>query len=135
MVGAQPNDLRDRWWTLIVPAEIDPNLPGIYEWRIGDRGIYIGKSKRVPRRIREYPNNVRKLITGLPYRKGKPTSYREVHHELRLAHDQYLAVTVTVLENCEIEQLNAREQCWIAVRRGEAERGGPRVLNATQRER
>lgn len=131
MVETQSSLVRDQWWTLSFPSEIYPDQPGIYEWRIGDQGPYIGKSKRLRKRIREYPNNVRKLIYGLPYRKGKPTAYREVHHELRLAHDQFLTVTVTVLENCEHSQLDVREQHWIAVRKAQAELGGPRVFNAT----
>lgn len=115
-----------------VPDHIDLDLPGIYEWRIGNESLYIGKSARLRGRIREYPNNVRKLIAGEPYRKGKPTSYREVHHELRNAHDGMIAVTVTVLENCARADLNRRERYWIATRRAEAEHDGPRVLNATK---
>jgi hypothetical protein len=119
------------WWTSDVPDHIDLNLPCIYEWRLGTESLYVGKAARPKRRLREYPNNVRKLIAGEAYRLGKPTSYRAVHHELRSAHDRMLAVIVTVLENCDKAALNERERYWIAKRRAEAETGGPRVLNAT----
>ena len=123
---------REDWWESDIPEGIDLDLPGIYEWSIGDECLYIGKSVRLRGRIREYPNNVRKLIAGESYRKSKPTSYREVHHELRSAHDGMIAVRVTVLENCDRSDLNQREQYWIAIRRAEAANGGPRVVNATK---
>lgn len=107
------------------------DLSGIYEWRLGNESLYIGKAKRLKRRTREYSNNIRKLIHGEPYRKGKPASYRPVHHELRSAHDRELTVIVTVLEYCDKADLNDRERYWIERRRQEAEAGGPRVLNAT----
>lgn len=124
--------LRDNWWTRNVDESINLDLPGIYEWRIGGHSLYIGKSARLRGRIREYPNNVRKLIAGEAYRKGKPTSYREIHRALRIAHDGLVVVTLTVLENCERADLNQREQYWIATRRAEEAQGGPRVLNATK---
>jgi hypothetical protein len=122
---------RSDWWTRDVPEHIDLNLPCIYEWRLSDESLYVGKAALPKRRLREYPNNVRKLIAGEAYRKGKPTSYRAVHHELRSAHDRVLTVTFTVLENCDNGDLNERERYWIAKRRAEAAIGGPRVLNAT----
>ena len=124
--------MRDNWWTRDVAEQIDLDLPGIYEWRIGSDSLYIGKSGRLRGRIREYPNNVRRLLAGEPYRRGNPTSFREVHHELRAAHDGMISVTVSILENCARADLNQREQYWIAIRRAEAEQGGPRVLNGTQ---
>jgi hypothetical protein len=125
-------DLRDNWWTPDAAEHIDLDRPGIYEWRIGSDSLYIGKSERLRGRIREYPNNVRKLITGEAYRKNKPTRYRDIHHELRAAHDGMTPVIVTILENCARADLNQRERYWIATRRAEAELGGPRVLNATK---
>lgn len=125
--------LREGWWRDAIPEHIDLDQPGVYEWRIGHDSIYIGKSARLSGRIREYPNNVRKLIAGEAYRRGNPTSYRAIHHELRAAHDRLLAVSVTVIENCRKDDLNKRERYWIATRRAEAGQGGPRVLNATGR--
>lgn len=124
-------DYRTDWWGFADDDVADCDLPGIYEWRLGNESLYIGKAIHLRRRVRQYPNNVRKLIAGEPYRKGRPTSYRAVHHELRLAYDRVLIVTVGVLENCEKARLNERERYWIAKRRKEAENGGPRVLNAT----
>ena len=117
------------WWHLSLPNECSLDRAGIYEWRIGDESLYVGKSSRLSSRLREYPNNVRKLIDGQPYRKNKPNGFREVHRELRHAHDAGLRVSFTVLENCERQDLNARERHWIMVRLHEADRGGPRLLN------
>ena len=125
-------ELRDNWWTRDIAEHIDLDLPGIYEWRVGGDSLYIGQSAGLRSRIREYPNNVRKLIVGKAYRKSKPTRYRDIHYELRAAHDGMTPVIVTILENCARADLNQREQCWIATRRAEAELGGPRVLNATK---
>ncbi|MCT2558024.1 hypothetical protein N0B51_03420 [Tsuneonella sp. YG55] len=41
------------WWKLEVPAHVDLTRPGIYEWRIANESVYIGKSCRLRRRIRE----------------------------------------------------------------------------------
>jgi len=131
VIGTSFQTYRVDWWTREVPDHIDLNLPGVYEWRLGAESLYVGKSSRLKRRLRHYPNNVRNLIAGQAYRKGKPTSYRTVHHELRSAHDRLLTVIVTVLENCDKANLNERERYWIMRRRAEAETGGPRVLNAT----
>ncbi len=95
---------------------IDLDLPGIYEWRIEGSGSYIGKSKRLKRRLREYPNNVRKLALNLPYRAGKPTSFRAIHHEMFRAHVDGRPVVFSVIENCPLERLNEREQFWIKSR-------------------
>lgn len=125
-------DLRDDWWTHDLGEHIDLDLPGIYEWRIGSESLYIGKSVRLRNRIREYPNNVRKLVAGKSYRKNKPNCFRDVHYELRAAHDGNIPVTVAVLENCASGDLNERERYWIAIRRSQAKQNGPRVLNATK---
>lgn len=130
--GDRTNIVRTRWWTLVVSPEIDHAKPGIYEWRIGSHSVYIGKSKRLLKRISEYPNNVRKLLAREPYRRGKPTKFRVIHHSLRMAHDELISVTVIVLETCEEADLTKREHHWIAVRRQEEASGGPKVLNATK---
>lgn len=125
-------DYRKDWWRIQIDDTLNLYLPGIYEWRIGEESVYVGKSKCLKLRLRHYPNNVRRLIAGQPYRKGKPVSFRDVHHELRVAHDRFLTVTVTILENCDKAELNERERYWIMRRTEEAESGGPRVLNATK---
>ena len=67
--------LRDGWFE-VSADDIQLASAGIYEWRIEGVGIYIGQSKRLAGRLREYPNNVRKIIDGAPYRKGKPGEAR-----------------------------------------------------------
>ena len=104
------------WFLRDSPSHIDINLPGIYEWQIAGVGSYIGKSKRLKRRLREYPNNVRKLIAGLPYRAGKPQSFRLIHHELCRPREEKRQVIFTIVENCPLTELNEREQFWIAER-------------------
>lgn len=123
--------IRADWWSVETPKGHCLDRPGIYEWRIGERFVYIGKSKALARRIREYPNNVRKLIAEQAYRKANPNAYRPVHIELRLAHDALTPVVVAILENCEVSALSERERHWIAWRKNEDLLGGRKVLNAT----
>ncbi|MGV3553631.1 MAG: hypothetical protein ACO1OD_00065 [Croceibacterium sp.] len=119
----------EEWWSFDLPPSIDVMKPGIYEWRIGQFAVYVGKSKRLRSRIREYPNNVQKLINEAPYRLTNPDGFGEIHRYLHEASLQGYRATVTVLENCEEPELNARERYWIELRRKEARDGGPRVLN------
>ena len=121
------------WWSLNVPVGIQLVNPGIYEWRLEGIGLYIGQSRRMRARIREYPNNVRKLLAGAPYRAGRPTNYRAIHHDLQRAYKTGATILVTILENCCLTELNARERYWIARRREEARLGGPIVLNSEKR--
>jgi hypothetical protein len=95
---------------------INLDLPGIYEWRIEGVGSYIGKSRHLRRRLREYPNNIRKLQLGLPYRKHKPTEFRLVHHELHRAHVEGRRIVLSVIENCASDTLADRERHWITLR-------------------
>lgn len=122
--------MRPSWWSATFPPNIDLDLPGIYEWEVPGIGLYIGKSKRLRRRIREYPNNVRKLLAGAPYRRNNHSAFRVVHHEMLRAYHHNLNVTVTILENCEQPELSTRERYWIDLRRIEAQTGGLPVLNA-----
>ncbi len=108
----------------------DPHAPGIYEWRIEGVGVYVGKAKKLKSRVRDYPNNVRKLIAGLPWHGNPAKSYRAIHMALRQAHDDGLSVTVSFLENCSLEDLASRERYWIAARAREADAGGLPILNA-----
>lgn len=124
------NIMRSDWWAIADQPDIVLERAGIYEWRIGERFLYIGKSKRLPRRIREYPNNVRKLLAGQPYRKGKPAQYRHIHVEMSRAHEERIPVIVAILENCDPSILNQRERHWIELRRMQECQGGPRLLNA-----
>jgi len=53
---------KNGWFQLDISEHIDLMRPGVYEWRIGDQFIYIGKSSRLIGRLDEYPNNVRKML-------------------------------------------------------------------------
>ncbi|MBD8663016.1 hypothetical protein IFT59_07090 [Rhizobium sp. CFBP 8752] len=104
------------WFQLVVPEGIDLSKPGIYQWTLAGVGTYIGQSRNLRSRLREYDNNVRKQTLGLPYRKSRPDAFRAVHRQLHAAKLAGIEVTVTVLENCALEDLNARERYWIASR-------------------
>ena len=73
-------------------------------------GVYIGKFKRIRRPTREYDLNVERLLDGRPYRKNKPDSFRRVHRELAEARSNGLAVTLTILENPPLHDINRRER-------------------------
>lgn len=118
------------WCEEKVGDHIDLAAPGIYQWSVGADAIYIGKSKRLRSRLREYPNNIRKLLDALPYRRRSPDGFRLIHQEMSRAVRDKDVIVLTVLENCDAGELNARERHWINQRRAEALSGGPRVLNS-----
>jgi hypothetical protein len=120
--------LRNGWFESLAD-EAALGIAGVYEWRIDEVGLYVGKSKRLAAKLREYPNNVRKLLAGRPYRKSKPDDFRAVHRNLADAHEWSLSIRFAILETCEIEVLNGRERAWIKRRREEEAAGGPPVLN------
>jgi hypothetical protein len=121
--------MRRGWYTRQIPAA-DLPLAGIYLWTIVGVGVYVGQAQRLQSRLRQYPNNVRKLLKGMPYRKGKPDDYRVIHRELAKAHAAETSVIVSILETCDPTSLNERERYWINRLRAEAERSGLRVLNS-----
>lgn len=123
--------LRPNWYRLTNEHAFDLDAAGIYEWRIEGIGLYIGKAKRLRSRIRAYPNNVRRMIEGLPWHGNPNKSYRPVHQELRSAYEANIVITLAILENCSIEDRAARERAWIKLRREEESFGGLCVLNAT----
>jgi hypothetical protein len=67
---------------------VDPSRALLYCWSIYDpdgglRHRYIGKAEHGAHRpLTHYERNVRNLLGGLPYRKGKPDGYRRVHRRL-----------------------------------------------------
>jgi hypothetical protein len=122
--------LRPDWYRRSIDATLNLDQPGIYEWRIEGVGIYIGKALRLKRRLAHYPNNVRRLIQGLPWHGNPAKDYRAIHHALRDTHEEKILVSVTVLEVCTREARSEREQYWIKLRRLEQASGGPKVLNA-----
>jgi hypothetical protein len=117
-------------WFVVEASEAELVHAGIYEWEIANIGIYVGKSKNLTSRLREYPNNVRKLLAGAPYRLSNPGGFRIIHRSLADAHQQQISVKFRVLETCECDSLNERERYWIAHRRASAAAGGLCVLNS-----
>lgn len=119
------------WYALRNEEGFDLEKPGIYEWRIEGVGAYVGKALTLRKRIRAYPNNVRRMLKGLHWH-GDPTrEYRPIHKALHAAHIAGTPVQISVLESCESSNRAAREQYWIKRRRSEAATGGLPVLNAT----
>jgi hypothetical protein len=115
------------WFSIRTAEKIDINLPAVYVWTIEGVGCYVGKSRRLRARLREYDNNVRKILAGHPYRKGKSDGWRRVHLELAAARLAGLSVTLEVVETCGLDELNARERHWIGLRgtlNGRAMAGG-----------
>lgn len=90
------------------------DLPGIYAWRIEGVGTYVGRYTNRSRPVREYANNVRKLLAGEPYRKSKPGNFRHIHRVLALAMQEGRSISLLLVQNCSVEELNEREQFWIA---------------------
>lgn len=84
---------------------IDTNAPLLYMWEIRDQTdtlmyCYVGKSERgTGRPLRHYKRNVRNLLGGRPYRRGKPDSFRVVHRQLAEAVRQGHRITLTILCN------------------------------------
>lgn len=103
-----------------VETDVDPSLPLIYLWQVHDDTgrlvyAYVGKAKGGAGRPRtHYDRNVRNLLAGRPYRKGKPGEFRRVHRELAEAVRNGHVVTLTLLCNVgegeDIDELERRMQ-------------------------
>ncbi len=101
-------------------SEVDPSLPLIYLWEVHDRAghltyAYVGKASGGDGRPRRhYKRNVRNLLEGQPYRKGKPDEFRRVHHELaeavRLGHRITLTLLCNVAEGEDINEVERQMQ-------------------------
>lgn len=122
--------LRDEWFRLAIDTFINMNDAGVYQWSIEGVGVYVGKAKVLRTRLPAYPRNVLAMIENRPWHGNPARKYRDIHNALRKAHDAGTFVTVTVLETCDPSVRAERERHWIRVRRDEAERGGPKVLNS-----
>lgn len=128
----EKNPLREGWYET-THVEIAGASAGIYEWRIEGFGAYVGKSKNLRSRFREYRNNVCKLLNGLPYRKNNPEGFRDVHRELLNAYQNKAAIKFTVLGFYEPDSLNAHEQAAIKRLRETHASEGLQVYNAKTR--
>ena len=94
--------------------DTDLDGAGIYLWKI-DGQSYVGKASRLRSRLNEYLNNVRKIETGQPYRKGYPNGFRAVHRHLAAAKAKGIVSEWRVLECClKGEELLLRERHWIS---------------------
>jgi hypothetical protein len=104
------------WYSYVVNDGVDESLPGLYEWKIAKRGSYIGKYKRVRRPTKEYGRNIIKILQGRPYRAGNPNGFRRNHRELAQALRDGRTITLTILENARMSEINRRERELIAQR-------------------
>ena len=100
------------WALLVVPA-VENNISGIYSWTVDGVGTYVGKSRNLGNRLREYPNNIRKLTLKLPYRKSKPSGFRKIHRELLSGILTRRVVKCQIIELCDCSKLAERERYWI----------------------
>ena len=66
--------------------------------------------------MREYERNVFKISTGRAYRPSKPNGFRRIHRELEAAHRDGRAITLIIVENCLVSELNQREAFHISAR-------------------
>lgn len=103
-----------------LPHTVNTAAPLIYMWEIhsisGDLvGRYVGKAKGGARRPRtHYGRNVRNILAGKPYRKGKPLQFRRVHVALADAVRAGHRVTLRLLCNvADCEDIDAVEQAHI----------------------
>lgn len=125
------NALLPDWYTLIKPEGVQTDLPGIYEWRIDNTAVYIGKYGRIRRPTKEYARNLARMLNKKPYRKSNEDGFRLIHRELHDAHHRGAKITLTILENVtDPKRRGARERELIAQRRQEETSGGPRILNS-----
>ena len=96
---------------------VDPKQPLIYRWEIFDHAgeriaCYVGKSRNGAKRpLHDYRRNVRRLLAGQPYRKGKPDEFRAIHRMMAEAVRQDQALVLTLLRNVSPgENINHAEQ-------------------------
>jgi hypothetical protein len=85
--------------------------PGIYRWQFADKA-YVGRFTKQSRLLNEYPKNVFRLLNGIHYRPKDPMGFRAIHRALADAVASGTDVTLTILENCQPDELNARERLW-----------------------
>jgi hypothetical protein len=104
------------WYSEVVIEGVNRREPGIYEWRIEGVGSYIGRYSKISRPLTHYARNVRNLLNGQPYRKGKPARYRHIHNALAEAVRSNRKIRLTILENAAAEDLPRRERELIKTR-------------------
>ena len=105
-MGKYPTD----WFELTIGAGATLDRPGIYLWSINDEMFYVGRYSKKSRPLGEYPKNVFRLRTGLPYRPKDPDGFRAIHRYLATSADSGRLIKIAILENCDTEELNQRER-------------------------
>ena len=101
------------WYERLIPDDVNLHGPGIYVWEIEGVGVYVGKARRLSRRIRAYPRSVENIQGGRPYRRSNPDGFRDVHRALAAACAEGRRVTLRIAEVCTEAELSAREAYWI----------------------
>src|SRR4051794_27991871 len=96
---ASPRVLHPGWYREVPVPGVSPERPGLYEWRIERIGCYIGQYTSVLRPRRAYGLNVGRILSGKPYRRGKPEGFRQIHRELADAVRAGCSISLTLLEN------------------------------------
>ena len=122
--------LRPGWYSEVIDGRFDFKSCGVYEWRIGEVSVYLGRARKLRDGISRYPWNVGRMLRGLPWHGNPDRDYRPIHHALRRAYEDERPVSVSVLENCHSMLCRDRAKYWIERRREEALVGGPLVLNS-----
>jgi len=116
--------------------ELDPDEPGIYEWRIEGVGVYVGQYTRRRRPQRAYGVSVENCLNGRTYRRGKPFGFRVIHLALaravaRRELGEEVRITLAILENVSDKLVrNRRERELIEQRHRESGQDGPPILNS-----
>lgn len=101
------------WYERRISEDVNLHGPGIYVWEIDGVGTYVGKARRLAKRLPAYPRSVRNIQGGRPYRRNNPDGFREVHKALAAACAEGRRVTLWIAEVCTEDELNAREAYWI----------------------
>lgn len=90
---------------------VDDTQRLLYLWEIHDASTgvllasYVGKAEKgIARRRQEYSTNIRRLLAGLPYRKGNPDGFRSIHRALADAVRLNHQITLRLLRNVSREE-------------------------------
>lgn len=98
------------WYRLSILEGVNTSRPGIYEWRIEGAGSYIGRYSFSSRAFGDYARHVRDQHRGGIYKPSNPDGWRRIHRELYAAVLDGREIELIFVENCSLDQLNARER-------------------------
>ena len=100
-----------------IPTNVDPNAPLVYRFTIPALDVvYHGRARNgAERPRRDYGRNIARMLQGLPRRTTPGQErYRLIHHAMHAAVRGGHTIELTLVENCELAGLVARERWWIA---------------------